>query len=152
MEIAKITYVCKSCGGIFLYEKQCHNRLEAEMFEQKAARRKRVCPACYRKSQTEAFDMLITELNLPPITGVSEKQIAYAASLRERFVLKNQDMLRYAKAQLDRIVPGNVPDVAKKWGIPVQQCVQEAFRGCELEKAYVCLAESSAKKIIDQLR
>lgn len=95
MAKATITCRCKICGKTFEHTKDCYNRADANAYEQWAEQNITVCPACYAASKKAAarskLDAYIAENfgaehPLPEISGVSEKQIAYAASLRSKLI------------------------------------------------------------------
>ena len=95
MAKAKITCKCEICGGTFEHVRACANSSAAASYEEWAAEHVTVCPSCYaaaKKAEAKAkLDAYIaaefgTEHPLPKITGISEKQIAYAESLRTKFI------------------------------------------------------------------
>ena len=104
MAIASITITCTTCGNEFEHRKVCHNRKAADSYESWAADHIDTCPACYAKQIAEQMaDKLSTALakcgyQLPELTGVSEKQIAYAVKVRERYLSDNLSRIeRYHK-------------------------------------------------------
>lgn len=95
MAKAKITCKCEICGGTFEHVRTCANSSAADSYAEWAAEHVTVCPACYAAAKkAEAASKLNayiaenfgTEHPLPKITGISEKQIAYAESLRTKFI------------------------------------------------------------------
>jgi hypothetical protein len=95
MAKAKITCKCEICGGTFEHVRNCVNRRDADSYAEWATGHVTVCPSCYAaEKKAEAASKLNAyiaenfgaEHPLPKITGVSEKQIAYAESLRTKFI------------------------------------------------------------------
>ena len=151
MEIARVECFCKNCGDLFVFEKECQNRLEAEALEKWAAKKKTLCPKCYRGSQQLRTSQLSAELKLPAITG-TEKQIQYAQSLRDRYVTKHEGAVRAALRELEKINPNRIPIVAQERNLRDADCVPEAFWCYGLFKEYICLTENRAQVLITQLR
>ena len=95
MAKAKITCKCEICGGTFEHVRTCVNRSAADSYAEWASEYVTVCPSCHAAAKmAEAASKLNAyiaenfgaEHPLPEISGVSEKQIAYAASLRTKFI------------------------------------------------------------------
>ena len=95
MAKATVTCRCRICGKTFEHTKDCYNRTDANAYEQWAEQNITVCPTCYAaskrtaaKSKLNAYiaENFSAEHPLPEISGVSEKQISYAASLRSKFI------------------------------------------------------------------
>ena len=95
MAKAKITCKCEICGGTFEHVRTCVNRSAADSYAEWASEHVTVCPSCHAaaKKAEAAFKLneyiaenFGAEHPLPEISGVSEKQIAYAASLRTKFI------------------------------------------------------------------
>lgn len=80
MARAKITLTCCDCGENFEHIKFCNNRRDADSYEAWAKENVTQCPTCYRKAQ---LAKKLEGLDLPEITGGTEKQIAYARKLRD---------------------------------------------------------------------
>lgn len=95
MAKAKITCKCEICRGTFEHVRTCVNRSAADSYAEWASEHVTVCPSCHAAAKkAEAASKLNAyiaenfgaEHPLPEISGVSEKQIAYAASLRTKFI------------------------------------------------------------------
>ena len=88
---------CNTCGKIFSVEKICRNRAAADSYSTWAEAHMDECPACRRArivaEANEAAEELIREYNLPEITGVSAKQIAYARDLRAKHLLRKKELV-----------------------------------------------------------
>ena len=104
MARVKITLKCEHCGEEFEHIHMCRNSSEAGAYEEWAKENITTCPACYaaqknakRDAELSSYISSFSERHpLPEITGVSERQIAYASSLREKFIREN-----LMKIQLD---------------------------------------------------
>lgn len=96
MAKASIKCTCPECGTIHYYTATCHNRREADSWEEYHAGEAdtRLCPECYRKhmsakraeeraAENEVAAQRAAELSLPALSG-SEKQIAWANTIRQK--------------------------------------------------------------------
>lgn len=95
MAKAEIKCTCPECGATHYWSVTCHNRREADRWEElHADDTDRLCPACYAKQQAakraearEAENKAAAEtagaLGLPELSG-SEKQVAWAVSIRQK--------------------------------------------------------------------
>ena len=95
MAKATLECTCPECGAKHTWSVICHNRREADNWEQyHADDTDRLCPACYAKQQAakraearEAENKAAAEtagaLGLPELSG-SEKQVAWAISIRQK--------------------------------------------------------------------
>lgn len=96
MAKAEIKCTCPECGAKHTWSVICHNRREADNWEQYHAdeANTRLCPECYRKHRAaeraearEAENKVAAEnvaaLGLPALTG-TEKQVAWATSIRQK--------------------------------------------------------------------
>ena len=90
MARVKIALTCTECGKKFEHTHFCRNSSDAESYKKWAMGNITICPSCHYASKlTEEHEELSHYLegyNLPEITGVSDKQIAFADKLRTRFV------------------------------------------------------------------
>ena len=182
MAKARITCRCEICGKTFEHTKDCYNRMDANAYEQWAAQNITVCPACYAaskkaaaKSKLDAYiaDNFDAEHPLPEITGVSEKQIAYAASLRGKFigelakygakvssVFAAEDEVQLSK--LDEAGLTEAQEQAAAEGLTVEAWFEKHreemvayVAGLSVDavrKIKLILAETNASKLIDALR
>lgn len=83
---------CEWCGKTFEKVQYCHNRREADNWEEWAERNFTVCPDCWReqkeKERQEANEKAAkenAENGLPTLTG-SPKQIAWAEKIRNEMM------------------------------------------------------------------
>lgn len=81
MARAKINLTCHDCGRKFEHIKFCNNRSDADSYEAWAVENVTQCPTCY---QAALLAQKLKGLDLPAITGKSDKQIAYAKKLRDK--------------------------------------------------------------------
>ena len=95
MAIARFDMTCYSCGKLFEVRREKQNRSDANAYEAWAKQTGMLCPDCYRKYMRDQEDSVVSDalhkngITLPDLTGVSEKQIAYAQSVRSRMLRKN---------------------------------------------------------------
>ena len=182
MAKATITCRCKICGKTFEHTKDCYNRADANAYEHWAEQNITVCPACYAASKKAAakskLDAYIVENfgvehPLPEISGVSEKQIAYAASLRSKFIgeLANYGakissvFAAEAEVQLSKLDDVGIAEAheqAAAEGLTVEAWFEKHreemvayVAGLSVDtmaKIKLILAETNASKLIDALR
>jgi hypothetical protein len=184
MAKAKITCKCEICGGTFEHVRTCINRSDADSYAEWAAEHVTVCPSCHAAAKkAEAASKLNAyiaenfgaEHPLPKITGVSEKQIAYAESLRTKFISSdlsgcNVKLSRFFAAE-DKIRLENMSEEgraaaekqAEAEGLSVEAWFAKnrpaiVARTSKIsfvdivKKIEVIVNESNASKIIDALR
>lgn len=97
MARVKITLRCTNCGQSFEHIHYCQNSREAASYEEWAKENITICPNCRAAAKNEKEQAKVREYlvgiedayPLPQITGVSEKQIAFAEKLRSRFIEKS---------------------------------------------------------------
>ena len=98
MSIAIIKCVCKTCEKSFEVKKECFCKAAAESYESYAEDYFSECKYCYaarvNKENAEKASVLIAKYNLPEIKGVTAKQIAYANSLRNRWLADESAEIR----------------------------------------------------------
>ena len=98
MSTAKIKSICKTCGKPFEITKECFCKAAAESYESYAEDYFSECKSCYavrmKKENAEKASVLIAKYNLPEIKGVTVKQIEYANSLRNRWLVDESAEIR----------------------------------------------------------
>lgn len=82
---------CSYCGKEFEVSQKKRNRADADSWKNWAEMNYDTCPACYYKQKQKAEEEKAAKYNLPEIYAVSEKQKAYAAKMRTRYVAQNED-------------------------------------------------------------
>lgn len=183
MAKARVTCKCTVCGSEFEHTHMCRNRTEADSYERWAAENITICPSCYaaaKKADAQAArDKYIAAIAdahpLPVITGVSDKQIAYATSLRDRFITnvlvrRKVDMDKFFAAEqiirmdtLDADGLAQLQAMADEAGKPLEQyfsmerkkAIAQAaglLDADDVDRTNVVFGESNASKIIDALR
>lgn len=183
MSRVKMVLKCEHCGKEFEHIHTCRNSTEAGSYEVWARENITTCPDCYaaqkRAHQLDAVSGYISNFSeqhpLPKITGVSEKQIAYTSSLREKFIRDNLmklqlDVNRFFEIA-DRIKPENCDESGRELmrkaaadaGKPFEIWFT-AYRAdrlwryfsliyaADVAKIETIFTESSASKIIDALK
>lgn len=183
MARVKITLKCEHCGKEFEHIHMCRNSTEAGSYEVWARENLTTCPACYaeqknakRGAELSGYISSFSNLHpLPEITGVSEKQISYASSLREKFIRDNLmkiqlDVSRFFEIA-DKIKPENcdeaardlmrkaADDAGKPFGIWFTAYRADRLRryfslmyAADVAKIETIFSEHAASKIIDALR
>lgn len=159
MAIASITITCATCGKEFEHRKVCHNRSEADNYVRWAADHIDTCPTCRAKQAAEQMaDKLSTVLakcgyQLPELTGASDKQIAYAAKVRERYLAQHLGCIeKYHKVQQrlnDAEYAANYARLCAEHGITVEDAIRENMEAMNLTTVQLMLTSTSAREILD---
>lgn len=154
MAIATVEIKCEKCGKTFTVRRECYNRRDAENYEKWAIDNISTCPACRRLYSDEERTKLVEEYNLPAISGVSEKQIAYADSLRTKFLIAKREWVETYHSWLADVDWSIAETMAKEQGKTTHEIVDAAFSEMmpEYHAIKVALQSSSAREIIDALK
>ena len=162
MAIANIDLKCSECGCTFTHRKECRNRREADSYESWAADHITTCPECSRKERQErnasALQSKLDELgiSLPAIEGVSDKQVAYAESVRERYLAENLVRIeRYNKMQQllnDAEQVANFARLCEEHGMTVEEGIRQNMEAMGLTTVQLLLTSTSAREILDRAR
>lgn len=160
MAKAKVTLTCSRCGSEFEWTKSCKSRKEADSAEEWALANVLVCPDCWKKAkqakeqaaEDKKLNNIISVRELPELKG-TEKQIAYAEILRERYLAKEEDHNRLAVI-LSGLLNG---DYSYQ---PVMKLIDAGFSKEEAAKAvydrypttHTMLTETDAGKIIEKYK
>ena len=183
MAMANAKCHCVECGKDFTFRKEKRNRKEADEFEIWASANITLCPDCSLKEKQQqektALEDYISEFSqqhpLPEIQGVSEKQIAYADSLRSKFIAKKMlackvDVNRFFEVASHACVETLNPDAVEKLHQEAEEAGQtfddyfadfrasfiRKFTGlmqtADVSKVELIFREPNASKLIDALR
>lgn len=183
MSRVKMVLKCEHCGKEFEHIHMCRNSTEAGSYEVWARENLTTCPACYAEQKNakrgaELSDYISSFSDrhpLPEITGVSEKQISYASSLRKKFIRDEMmsihlDVNRFFEIAA-KIKPENCDEAGRELmrkaaadaGKPFEIWF-EAFRADRLRRYFSLMyaadaakietifAESNSSKLIDALK
>ena len=147
---------CKYCGKQFEKVAFRRNRAEADSFVVWAEHNIDQCPECYKSAQEaeakKKFDTLKEYYNFPAIVGVSDKQKAYADTLRNRFVSNNTEMIARVKQMIDDS-SDEIAKMADETGKTEDAIIREALKHhYGMLPAYIVLTSADAREIIDTLR
>ena len=170
MAKATANCTCATCGAKYTVTNTLRNGREADSWKEWAESHMCECTDCFRARRNAGLAAdaapLIEKHRLPEITGVSEKQIAYAAQLRNAYLLHYADLYY---PDIDRITstlsdPDKLrqllarhPDIFSGMdaGTPVDLIVSRYLSAKypnSLYTAYKLRRESDAGKIIDMLK
>lgn len=162
MAIAKITLTCSECGCTFTHRKECFNRREADNYESWAVNHIDTCPDCHRKQKADqkaatlAAELEKHGFNLPEVTGASDKQIAYAVRVRERYLADNISRIEgYHKVQQllnDAEQVANFARVCEEHGMTVEEGIRQNMEAMGLATVQKMLTSTSAREILDSHR
>lgn len=146
---------CKHCGAKFEKTLSFCSRSNADAWLKTAADRYDECSDCYKARIASEQDSKIACLGLPQIIGVSDKQIAYATSIRRSFAYSKFDRMDIAQ----QIRDFNVDELKQCFdadGKDMPTDISEARRSLadryDVKKEYKLCIISEASKIIDLLR
>lgn len=150
---------CKTCGAKFFKEKDCYNRAEADQFETWARNNCEECPTCYRERIVEnskhAAEPVKNKYNLPEITGVSEKQIQYATTLRDRFCAKSEQNFELVNKFIGQANRTKLAAIMERENLSESEVFSRAISanmGAVSQIVYKLLNMSAASEIIDLLK
>lgn len=145
-----VTFSCGHTGEVQLFGSNKDRERKIKWYEESA-----LCPECYKKQQEERGKELAAEYNLPEITGVSDKQIAFAETLRGRYLtsysineLKKLSEIMHElrtehRAELDAMLT--------KLGQTEDEFFAQRSHKMGLGKAYTVLTTGDARQLIDAL-
>lgn len=158
IKMAKATAhcTCKTCGTEFTKEKVCGNRTDADNWERWAENNIDTCPDCYKKEMAAKnitnLEKILKEngIELPVISGVSDKQIAYADSLRRRVILNQRDYIAPLLSCVNN--PAETKQVAMENNITEDEVIKRILKYYHIEDLYVALYATDAHSIIDSLK
>lgn len=153
MAMASVNITCTHCGKTFEHRKSCYNRREADQHEAWARENVTLCPEC-RAAQKKAA--LLEKLpTLPAIEGVSEKQVAYADSLRTKYIDDHMVEVKQYQQITRTLTPEEqaaLEAACKAQGIDPADAVRVTVEQMQLQKTEIAMTETSARKIIDALK
>ena len=162
MAIASVKITCTACGKDFVHRKECYNRTDASEYESWAVNHIDTCPACYAKRKASEADVKLNSVleqfgrQLPEITGVSDKQIAYAAKVRGRYLSDNlKSVNQYLEAMQALDDPNTRAEFAKNCeahGIAFNDAVLQNLEYLGLITVQMMLTSTSAQEILDYRR
>ena len=144
-----VTLSCGHTGEVQLFGTNKDRERKIKWYEESA-----LCPDCYKKQQEERGKELAAEYNLPEITGVSDKQIAFAETLRTRYLINSEQELKKLteimhelrtehRAELDAMLT--------KLGQTEDEFFAQRSHERGLGKAYTVLTTGEARQLIDTL-
>lgn len=161
MAIASITVTCSTCGNSFTHRKECRNRREADSYESWASNHISECPSCARdRCKAEASRKLADKLSelgriLPMIEGVSDKQIAYAENVREKYLAARlDDVTCYHKGMQQLQNPDAMAATLSAYeeaGISLEEGIAHDLKEIGLYGVHIALTSTSARDILDNL-
>lgn len=144
-----VTYSCGHTGEVQLFGSNKDRERKVKWYEKEA-----LCPECYKKQQEERGKALAAEYNLPEITGVSDKQIAFAETLRTRYLINSEAELQKLTTLLHELHTEHQTEfeaILANLGQPEAEYLAQRTRKMGLGKAYTVLTTDEARQIIDAL-
>lgn len=154
--IAKCT--CSICGAQFEKIAFKNNRKEADSFIAWAEENVTTCPNCYKAQQqketAQQAAQIKEELNLPEISAVSQKQLAFAESLRDLYLVDHLKAMRLMIKILIRFEKNfeKIEAQAKVKGKTPEELIDQAIKEAGFAKEYLLLRCGNAREIIDALK
>lgn len=150
MAKAKATCKCIVCGNEYIREKICRNRAEADNWVKWTEEHPGECYECYNKRIKEERKEIASKYNLPEIKGVSEKQINYAKSLRDKYIAGNEKKFDDV-ANILAMPQEEIQKAAEQQGKTYEEFFTEGLEFLGLLTAHKLTKMSSAREIIDIL-
>ena len=144
---------CAKCGRIFYKEGSGSNRTKADEWKEWAESHYTLCSECWHKRQSESNAASAAKYDdrLPEISGVSEKQIDYARSRRNKFIAKYPERVDRMLRALDKV--DEIKAEAEQAGKTVKEYLDAKYcKGhAPMRSEYVICTTGEARKIIDAL-
>lgn len=157
MAKSRIELTCAECGCTFEHIHFSRNRTEANEYESWAENNITACPECYKKikdaNEASRAAEIIAELKIPAvITGVSDKQIAYAHKKRNRYVLVNCDNLRSVAEALTSAKNNDQDflDYLAENNLTAEEAIHQIIDAEKTE--HTILTATDAREILDALQ
>ena len=144
-----VTYSCGHTGEVQLFGTNKDRERKIKWYEESA-----LCPECYMKQQEERGKELAVKYNLPEITGASDKQIAFAESLRGRYLTSSEHELKKLTEIMHELRTEHRADLdamLTKLGQTEDEFFAQRSHKRGLGKAYTVLTTGEARQIIDAL-
>ena len=144
-----VTFSCGHTGEVQLFGTNKDRERKIKWYEESA-----LCPECYNKQQEERGKELAVKYNLPEITGVSDKQIAFAESLRGRYLTNYEaelEKLTEIMHELRTEHRAELDAMLTKLGQTEDEFFAQRSHERGLGKAYTVLTTGEARQIIDAL-
>ena len=161
MAIASVTVTCAECGKAFEHRKTCRNRSEADNYESWATNHIDTCPECYKKriaaEKAERLSAVLEECGyqLPTLTGVSDRQTAYADTVRTRYLAESLDKIRRyhegMQAFEDADYKAKFDAQCAKLGLNPEEGLSQSLQNAMLDKVHLLLTSSSAREVLDSI-
>lgn len=143
---------CPKCGKTYERPVTGCNRASAEILMHYYERSSFLCFDCWQQEKAERLEAY----HLPPLVGVSKKQISFASDLRIRFIFRHPEKFESVFKAL-RILsdPSALAKCAQKFGRPPQKmrsAIKKAIRKeIIFRRAFAILTTSNAAELIDSL-
>ena len=144
-----VTFSCGHTGEVQLFGSNKDRERKIKWYEESA-----LCPECYKKQQEERGKALAAEYNLPEITGVSDKQIAFAEALRGRYLTNSEhelEKLTEIMHELRTEHRAELDAMLTKLGKTEDEFFAQRSHERGLGKAYTVLTTGEARQLIDAL-
>lgn len=162
MAIAHVTITCSICGCTFTHRATKHTRSEADSYEAWAIANITTCPDCHRKQQTDSAAIKVADelaalgIALPKVSGVSDKQVAYAESVRTRYLATNIKRIKnwqiYMQTISDEAKYAEYAAACEKAGITAEQAFAQIRARYDFDTLETMLTCSEARGILDANR
>ena len=162
MSLAAIDLTCSTCGNSFTHRKECRNRREADSYVAWASTHISECLSCARdRRKAEASRKLADNLSelgmiLPMIEGVSDKQIAYAETVREQYLAARlDDVTLYHKGMQQLQDPDAMAatlSACKEAGLSLEEGIAHDLKTIGLYGIHIALTSTSAREILDTIK
>ena len=146
MARSKLTLTCQTCGQEFERITFHRNRTTANQYDDWARENITECPDCYNRRLYAEQDAIY---HFPPITGMSDKQIQYAETVRTRYVARNAKELAQAAKEIEKLKPDAIRQYAESHDCTEEHTRRLLFKKFYLLHAYIILTSGKATDILD---
>ena len=161
MKTAATNKVCSQCGREFSFVSRQADSLSVENWKEWARSNKLYCRFCYAKlmqKRIEDAGRAFVKLNsLPVIQASTEKQLAYAESVRARFIGAHLSHCRAALELLRSVDIEKIQELSRaechesEPSAEASKVIENSFREAGLFQEYCAISQSDAKTIIAAL-
>lgn len=158
MATGTVKTICGHCGKEFEAFKKFYKREEADKWEEWAKENVTMCPECYAKQKKEEeLKRIVDEKSkyaFPELAGRSESQINYALNLRDKYIVDYATKLEKAQKGIENVQANQerIKAIAARTNTTAEDVIIQSVIRSHLYKAYMCLTESNASKLIDVLK
>lgn len=152
MAVATVQCVCDTCGEKFEIRRKFKTRKEADNWEAYMDGKTDTCVSCWKKEKEDRDAKTAAKYNLPAIEGASEKQIAYAEKLRNKYVAEKTEKIDYYLKIIEKTKTEEYLDACEKANQDPKEYLDKFLKHKRLEHIAELMCEKQASAIIDMCK